>query len=169
MKRLIWEVYEAPDCAKNTDPVKWVNVTKNEYSTKTKQKSSTPTFPPTRPSLPPPTYFTMPCFLINFCGVWNPLGAISHFSKHPGSFWGSGERRRWAAGEEGLKFPFLLKADGGDFSRESRAAESQSVQSDSKVAEKAIRVLITGEDLWNEVIMYSLIPYYFGFSCWKIL
>lgn len=37
-------------------------------------------------STPPPSFMT-PRFLINFCGVWNLLGAISHFSKHPGSFW----------------------------------------------------------------------------------
>ena len=77
----------------------------------------------------------MPCFLINFCGVWNPLGAISHFSKHPGSFWGSGARRRRAAGGQGLKFPFLLKADRGDLKRESGAAGPLSVQSDSKEKE----------------------------------
>lgn len=29
--------------------------------------------------------FTMLYFLINFCGVWNPLEAISLFTKHPGA------------------------------------------------------------------------------------
>lgn len=86
--------------------------------------------------LPPPTplllslhphlllFFTMPCFLINFCGVWNPLGAISHFSKHPGSFWGSGARRRRSRGRGGPHISISIECRlRGDLSMESRAAE----------------------------------------------
>lgn len=53
------------------------------------ETTRTPTSPrPASYPPPPPPTFMMPRFLINFCGVWNPLGAISHFSKHPGPILG---------------------------------------------------------------------------------
>lgn len=77
--------------------------------------------------------FTMPCFLINFCGVWNPLGAISHFSKHPGSFWGSGARRRGAAGRGGPQISISI--EGRLRGIWARRAGTLSVQSDGKEKE----------------------------------
>ncbi len=38
-----------------------------------------------------PSNFTMLCFLINFSCAWNPLEAISLFTKHPGTPVGAGE------------------------------------------------------------------------------
>ncbi len=38
-----------------------------------------------------PSNFTMLCFLINFSSAWNPLEAISPFTKHPGTPVGEGE------------------------------------------------------------------------------
>lgn len=120
-----------------------------------KNKTIHATVPPPPPPpllltlLPPPPPFTMPRFLINFCGVWNPLGAISHFSKHPGSFLGE-----WSEGDGELfegrasNFHFYWRQTEGGFEW---GELGLSVQSDGK--KKECHRVSQGVGWWGGTLM----------------